>query len=477
MDKKHSEVIVLGGGPGGYAAAFYAASQGKKVTLIDKRSQLGGTCLNEGCIPSKALIHATEILTLSDEAAHFGITFSKPSIDIDKLREWKNSIITKLNKGIASLCKQKNVTFVHGRGYFEDNKTCRVETENGQLFYTFDHAIIATGSEPAVPHAFDLGNKRVMSSKEALEIDEIPETLLVVGGGYIGMELGSVYASLGSKVTLVEATSSILMGADADLVRPVLNKAKSNFDRLFFDTKVSEMATNGKQIKVVYKNKEGEFTEDFDKVLVSVGRSPNSVNIGLENTNIKVDDKGFIVVKDNLQTAESNIFAIGDVAGGVLLAHKASKEAVIAVESICDQIVSKEDMIVPCVVFTDPEIAWAGITETEAKEKGLEVEVSKFNWAASGRALSIDRTDGLTKLILDKQTHQILGMGIVGKGAGELIAEGCLAITNQLTAEDLAQTVHAHPTLSETLMESAELFFGHSAHAYNPKVEKKFQNT
>ena len=475
MEKQHAEIIVIGGGPGGYAAAFYAASQGKKVYLIDKRKELGGTCLNEGCIPSKALIHATEVLNLSNEAKHFGITFSKPEVDIEKLRKWKNSIIEKLNNGIASLCKQKNVTFVHGRGYFEDGKTCRVETDKGQKFFSFDHAIIATGSEPAIPSAFDLGNKRVMSSKEALDIEEIPKSLLVVGGGYIGMELGSVYASLGSKVTLIEATNSILMGADSDLVRPVLNKAKDNFDRLFFNTKVSQMATKGKKIKVVYKNDDGDHNEEFDKVLVSVGRAPNSFNIGLENTNIKLDDKGFILVKDNLQTDEANIYAIGDVAGGVLLAHKASKEAVIAVEAICEQNVSKENMIIPCVVFTDPELAWCGITETEAKEKGIEIEISKFNWAASGRALSIDRTDGLTKLILDKHTHQIIGMGIVGKGAGELIAEGCLAISNGLNADDLAQTVHAHPTLSETLMESAELFFGHSAHAYNPKVEKQFQ--
>jgi dihydrolipoamide dehydrogenase len=476
MEKQHAEVIVLGGGPGGYAAAFYAASQGKDVYLIDKRSVLGGTCLNEGCIPSKALIHATEVLTLSQEAKNFGIEFKSPKIDIDKLREWKESIITKLNNGIASLCKQKNVTFVHGRAYFEDNKTCRIETESGQQFFTFDHAIIATGSEPAMPHAFDLGNKRVMSSKEALELDGIPESLLVVGGGYIGMELGSVYASLGSKITLIEATSSILMGADPDLVRPVLTKAKQNFDRLFFNTKVSNMSTKGKKINVSYTTEEGSQDEEFDKVLVSVGRRPNSVNIGLENTNVKLDEKGFVVVKDNLQTDEPSIYAIGDIAGGILLAHKASKEAIIAVEAICEQNVSKKDMVIPCVVFTDPEIAWCGITETEAKEQGLEIEVSKFNWAASGRALSIDRVDGLTKLILDKHTHQIIGMGIVGKGAGELIAEGCLAISNSLTADDLAQTVHAHPTLSETLMESAELFFGHSAHAYNPKVEKQKKN-
>lgn len=472
MKTQAFDVVVIGGGPGGYAAAFFAASSGKSVCLIDKRAELGGTCLNEGCIPSKALIHATEVMHLAKTADEFGLTFAKPKVDLDKLRQWKQGIIKKLNDGIAGLCKKKNVTFIKGRAYIEETHLLRVETESGQQFISFENAIIATGSQPALPSTFDLGNKRIMTSTEALEIEDIPKTMLVVGGGYIGMELGSVYASLGSKVTVIEAMSGILAGADQDLIRPVMAVAKENFESLIFNAKVSKMATKGKQIEVNYTVDGKQTKALFDKVLISVGRTPNSVNIGLDNIDIKTDEKGFIAVNEQLQTNHSHIYAIGDVAGGILLAHKASKEASIAVESILGHRVTKESMVIPCVVFTDPEIAWCGLTETEAKEKGVAIETSKFSWAASGRALSLGRTDGLTKLILEKDTHKILGMGIVGPGASELIAEGCLAISNGLYASDLAETVHAHPTLAETVMESAELFFGHSAHAYNPKVEQ-----
>ena len=472
MKAKKFDVVVIGGGPGGYAAAFYAASSGKHVCLIDKRAELGGTCLNEGCIPSKALIHATEILHMAKTADEFGISFSKPKIDINKLRTWKQSIITKLNQGIATLCKKKNVTFIQGRAHLEETHVCRVETDKGQQFIEFEHAIIATGSQPAMPSTFDLGNKRIMTSTEALEIEEIPKTMLVVGGGYIGMELGSVYAGLGSKVTVIEALDGILAGADPDLIRPVMATAKENFESLIFNAKVTKMATKGKQIEVQYTVDGKQKNESYDNVLISVGRTPNTVNMGLDNIDIKTDEKGFISVNEQLQTNHAHIYAIGDVAGGILLAHKASKEATIAVESILGHRVTKENMVIPCVVFTDPEIAWCGLTETDAKEQGIAIETSKFSWAASGRALSLGRTDGLTKLILEKDTQRILGMGIVGPGASELIAEGCLAISNGLYAADLAETVHAHPTLSETIMESAELFFGHSAHAYNPKVEQ-----
>jgi dihydrolipoamide dehydrogenase len=473
MEKQKKQLIVIGAGPGGYAAAFYAASHGLDVLLIDKRGALGGVCLNEGCIPSKALIHATEVIESAKEAKEFGITFNTPEINLDELRVWKNSVIKKLNKGIQTLADNKGVSVLIGRAHFENNDTLRVETESGQQFFNFDHLIIAAGSEPAMPAAFDLGNKRIMTSKEALDIDEIPKTLLVVGGGYIGMELGSVYAGLGSKVTVIEAGASIIMGADKDLVRPVLKRAKENFDRLLFKAKVKKMSTKAKKIAVEYEYEDELKTESFDKVLVSVGRKPNSDDLGLENTNIKTDDKGFVICDDKQATSVSNIYAIGDIAGGVLLAHKASKEAKIAVEAILGRQVSNKELIIPAVVFTNPEIAWVGVTEEEARAQKLKVEISKFSWAASGRALSLNRTDGLTKLIIDKETDRILGVGIVGPGAGELIGEACLAVTNGLTAEDMSETVHAHPTLSETLLESAELYYGHSAHAFNAAKETK----
>ena len=473
METINKDLIVIGAGPGGYAAAFYAASHGLNVLLVDKRGALGGVCLNEGCIPSKALIHATEVVESAKEAKSFGITFNEPSINLDELRAWKNSVITKLNKGIQSLADNKGVEVLIGRAHFEDKETLRVETDSGQQFYSYKQVIIAAGSEPAMPSAFDLGNKRIMTSKEALDIDEVPKSLLVVGGGYIGMELGSVYAGLGSKVTVIEAGPSILMGADKDLARPVLKRAKSQFDRLLFKAKVKKMATKGKKIAVDYEYEGEAHTENFDKVLVSVGRRPNSEHLGLENTAVQTDDKGFITVNDSQQSTQENIYAIGDIAGGILLAHKASKEAKIAVEAILGRRVSNKDVIIPAVVFTNPEVAWVGVTEEEARAQKLDVDVSKFSWAASGRALSLDRTDGLTKLIIEKGTDRILGVGIVGPGAGELIGEGSLAVTNGLTAEDIGETVHAHPTLSETILEAAELFYGHCSHAYNPAKENK----
>ena len=332
---------------------------------------------------SKALIHATELIKEAEHAAEFGITFSKPKIDLDALRSWKSSIITKLNKGIAHLCDKKGVTFLNGRAIFDDDQTLRVETEDGQQFYKFKHCIIAVGS--ALPASFDLGNKRIMTSKEALEIEDVPERLLVVGAGYIGLELGSVYSALGSKVTVVEAASAMLAGADSDLVRPVAKLAQKRFENVLLDTKVKRMATKGKQISVSYENSSGTTEDLFDRVLVSVGRVPNVEDLGLENTSIECDESMFIKVQSDLKTSVSNIYAIGDIAGGVLLAHKASVEAKKAVESICGERVTTEGVHIPAVVFTDPEVAWCGLTESEAKAQGIQVQVSKFSWAASGR--------------------------------------------------------------------------------------------
>ena len=470
MEPIKTEIVVVGAGPGGYAAAFYAADKGKKVILIEQDKRLGGVCLNRGCIPSKALLHATKLITEAKESHVRGISFDSPKIDLEKMRSWKESILNKLGQGISALGQKRGVQLLTGRGRFVDSKTLRVETAEGQKFINFDQAIIAVGSKSALPKAFDLGNPRIMTSREALDLEEIPQELLVVGGGYIGMELGTVYASLGSKVVVVEAMDSILMGADADLVRPVMRYAEKAFKEVRLKTKVLKMSTSGKQIKVTFEVNGQEKVELYDRVLVSVGRVPNCEDFGLENTKVARDEKGFIKVDSKQQTADPSIYAIGDVAGGVLLAHKAAKEARIAVEVILGESSTSENIVVPAVVFTDPEVAWCGLTEAEAKAKGIVVKIAKFPWAASGRALSFDRTDGLTKLVIDPETERVLGVGIVGAGAGELIGEGVLAIEMGATAKDLAETVHPHPTLSETLMECAEVFYGHATHVFSRKT-------
>ncbi|MBC8097654.1 MAG: dihydrolipoyl dehydrogenase [Akkermansiaceae bacterium] len=469
MDPIKTEIVVIGAGPGGYAAAFYAADLGKKVILVEQDKKLGGVCLNRGCIPSKALLHATHALSLAKESEHRGIVFQKPTIDLNKLRTWKDSVIGKLSGGVAQLAKMRGVEIWNGRGYFEGSNTLRVETSEGQKFISYDQAILAVGSKSAMPKAFDLGNPRVMTSREALEVEDIPENLLVVGGGYIGMELGTVYATLGSQVTLVEALEGILLGADPDLARPVVNYAKNNFKEVRLKTKVGKMSTVGKQIKVDFEV-DGKKTEElFDRVLVAVGRTPNCQDLGLENTKVQRDEKGFIKINSKQQTDDPAIYAIGDVAGGVMLAHKASREARVAIEVIMGEDTEFGDVIIPAVIFTDPEIAWCGLTEADAKQKGVNIAVAKFPWSASGRALSFDRPDGLTKLIIDPETERILGVGIVGAGAGELIAEGVLAVEMGATAKDLALSVHPHPTLSETLMEAAEVFYGHATHTFARK--------
>ncbi len=467
MDPIKTEVVVLGGGPGGYAAAFYAASYGKKVLLVEQDKKLGGVCLNRGCIPSKALLHVSKLVNEARESAHWGITFDRPKIDVDKLRAWKDSIIAKLNMGVASLAKVRGVQVLHGRGYFDDSQTLRVETEAGQQFVQFEKAIIAVGSKPAMHRDYDLGNPRVMTSTEALNLEDIPENLLVIGGGYIGMELGTVYASLGSKVVLVEAMDNILAGADPDLVRPVAKYAEKAFRETRLKAKVLKMATCGKQIKVLIEYNGQKLEEYYDRVLVSIGRFPNSTDIGLENTQVLRDDRGFVKVDECQQTADANIYAIGDVAGGIMLAHKASKEARIAVESLLGNRPIPEKILIPAVVFTDPEVAWVGLTEMEAKAKNIAIKVSKFPWGASGRALTLDRTDGLTKLIIDPETERVLGVGMVGHGAGELVGEAVVAVEMGACVKDLASIVHAHPTLSETIMEAAESFYGHSSHMFS----------
>lgn len=471
MEATSTELVVIGAGPGGYAAAFYAADLGKKVILVERDPRLGGVCMNRGCIPSKALLNASHAIHVAKESAKRGISFGDPRLDLDQLRAWKNGILERLGGGIASLAKLRGVTVIHGRAHFEDSRTLRVEVAGqGNQFIQFEKAVVAVGSRPALPKAFDLGNPRVMTSTEALEVPDVPENLLVIGGGYIGMELGTVYASLGAKVTVIEALESILAGADPDLVRPVALYAKKAFKEVRLQAKVLEMKTAGKQIKVISEFNGQRLEELYDRVLVSVGRMPNGQDLGLENTRVERDERGFIKVDERMATTDPNIYAIGDIAGGILLAHKASKEARIAVENLAGEGGAvNRDYVIPAVVFTDPEVSWVGLTETEAKQKGIAVEVAKFPWGASGRALTYDRVDGLTKLILEPATHRVLGVGIVGHGAGELIGEGAVAVEMGATAEDLAAIVHPHPTLSETLMESAEVFFGHATHVFAKK--------
>jgi dihydrolipoamide dehydrogenase len=457
-----TELVVVGAGPAGYAAAFHAAAKGKKVILVEREARLGGVCLNRGCIPSKALLHATELIREARKSEERGITFGEPRLHLEKLRAWKESILNKLGQGIATMAKSRGVEVITGRAYFENSKKLRVETGEGQRFVHFEHAIIAVGSRSMMPKAFDLGNPRVMTSREALEMEEVPERLLVVGGGYIGMELGTVYATLGSSVVVVEMLDTILAGADADLVKPVMRAAEKQFSEIRLKVKVRAMVTSGKQIKVVMETNDDTREELYDRVLVAVGRVPNCANLGLENTKVLTDEKGFVKTNPQRRTDDKAIYAVGDVAGGALLAHKASRDARIAIEALCGESSSAEQLLVPAVIFTDPELAWVGLTEAEANDQKIEVKVAKFSWSASGRALTLDQPDGLTKLIVDPATERILGVGITGHGAGELIAEGVHAIEMGATAFDLANTIHPHPTLSETLMESAETFYGTS---------------
>ncbi|MCC7376182.1 MAG: dihydrolipoyl dehydrogenase [Verrucomicrobiales bacterium] len=465
MEPVKTEVVVVGGGPGGYAAAFYAADLGKKVSLIEM-DRLGGVCLNRGCIPSKALLHATKMIAEARESANRGISFGSPTIDLEKLRSWKDSILTKLTGGIGQLAKARGVEVHYGKGYFEDSNTIRVETADGQRYLRYDHAVVAVGSIPALPKAFDLGNPRIMTSTEALEVPDIPARLLVVGGGYIGMELGTVYALLGSEVHVVEAADAMLAGADPDLARPVLLAAQKKFKSMRFKAKVLSMATAGKQIRVVVEHEGKQNEELFDRVLVAVGRRPIDMDLGFENTKVQRDERGFVKVSETLATDDPCIYAIGDIVGGAMLAHKAAKEARVAIQAIMGETAPTREFVVPAVVFTEPELAWCGLTEAEAKAKGLAVEIAKFPWGASGRALTFDRPEGLTKLVIEAGTERILGVGLVGHGAGELIGEGVVAVEMGATVTDLAECVHPHPTLSETLMEAAELYFGHATHAY-----------
>ena len=470
MTERKTQVAVVGGGPGGYAAAFLGADLGLDVTLVDEAANPGGVCLYRGCIPSKALLHVARLLTEARHASAWGVDFDAPRVDLDRLRAWKTAVVERLTDGLGQLSRQRKVRYVRGRASLLDPHTLSITTSEDEEHLAFDHAILATGSRPATIPGLPHDSPRVVDSTAALDLPDIPGRLLVIGGGYIGLELGTVYAALGSRVTVVEMMSGLLPGADRDLVGVLARRVEQACDAVRLGTKVVGAREEPDGVYVTFEGPEGREPEQrFDRVLVAVGRKPNSNVPGLGQTRVAIDARGFIEVDAQRRTAEPSIFAIGDVAGEPMLAHKASHEGRVAVEAIAGKKVAFEPRAIPAVVFTDPEVAWCGLTEMQAKEQGTRVEVARFPWAASGRALTLDRSDGLTKLVIDPDTERVLGMGVVGPGAGELVAEGVLAVEMAAVASDLALTIHAHPTLSETVMEAAEAFFGHATHIYRPK--------
>lgn len=469
----NTQLCVLGAGPGGYAAAFLAADLGMQVTLVDLEPRLGGVCLLRGCIPSKALLHVAKVMAEARQLAEWGVTFGQPTIDVNAVRARKESVIATLTGGLKLLAGKRNVTVVQARARFENSQTLKLEsagcTPLADDRLTFEHCIIATGSSPTRIPAFDLPTPRVMDSTGALALPDVPESLLVVGGGYIGLEMGTVYAALGSRVSVVELTDGLLPGADRDLVRPLQKRLSSVFESIYVNTKVVSLVDKKDSIEVTFEGEAPEKTRTYSRVLLCVGRKPNTVNLGLETTKVQVNQGGFITVDGQRRTNDPSIFAIGDVAGEPMLAHKAAHEGKVAVEALAGKAVAFEPLAIPAVVFTDPEIAWAGLTDTEAKRQGRAVEVAQFPWAASGRAHAIGRTEGMTKWIIDPQTQRVVGCGIVGYGAGDLIAEAVMAIEQGATVRDVAETIHPHPTLGETLGGAADMHFGTATDLYRPK--------
>ncbi len=466
-----TQLAVVGAGPGGYAAAFLAADLGMKVALIDMAVNPGGVCLYVGCIPSKALLHVAEVLGEAQHAAHWGIEFGKPKIDLNKLRAWKEGVVRKLTGGLGQLSKQRSVEYFQGRASLLDPRTLRIEKNGtGNVTLACEHIILATGSRPATLPNLPTNSPRIIDSTGGLELKSVPKTMLVIGGGYIGLELGTVYAALGTQVSVVEMMPGVLPGVDRDLVTPLAKRFGQMFHKVMVNTKVAAATETKDGVRVKFEGAEAPAEEQtYETVLVSVGRKPNSAVPGLDKTRVELDARRFIKVDAQRRTREPSIFAIGDVVGEPMLAHKASHEGRVAVEAIAGRKVAFEPQAIPAVVFTDPEIAWCGLTETQAEKEGRKIAVARFPWGASGRATTLERNDGVTKLILDPETERVLGVGITGAGAGELIAEGVLAVEMAATATDVKLSIHPHPTLSETIMESAEVFFGQSTHLYRPK--------
>ncbi len=465
-----TDVAVIGAGPGGYAAAFLAADKGMKVALIDIRAKPGGVCLQCGCIPSKALLHAARLVTDAKEAAEWGLKFAPPQIDVNTLRARKNKIVDTLCNYLVDGAKKRDIKYLQSRAVFDSSTSLRLE-DGTQVRYK--NCILATGSSPTKLPQLQVDSPALLDSTGALDLESIPGSLLVVGGGYIGLEMGTVYAALGSKVTVVELTGGLLPGVDTDLVRPLYQRLKTLFAKIYVNSKVTKLEKDGKGLKASFEGEEIEQKQQtFDRILVSVGRRPNSANLGLEKTKVQLDAKGFVKVDHQRRTTDPAIFAIGDVAGEPMLAHKASHEGKVAVEVIAGEPAQWDVRAIPAVVFTDPEIAWCGLTEIDAKKHGIEIQVSRFPWGASGRATTLGRTDGVTKLIVDPKTDRLLGVGIAGVGAGEMIAEGVVAIEMGATALDLAMSIHPHPTMTESVMEAAESLHGLATHLYRPRKEK-----
>lgn len=459
-----TQLAVIGGGSGGYSAAFRAADLGLEVALINEEERLGGVCLLRGCIPSKIYLEITELLNEAGEAADWGIEFGKPKIDLDAFRSRKEKIVGRLVKGLEMLCEQRDIELIHGRAVFENSQ--RVHLENADLDgVEFEHAILATGSRPMPLDGAEFNqNGRIMDSTRALSLPDIPERLLVVGGGYIGLELASVYTSLGSRVTIVELTEGLLPGTDRELVKPLQRKGEEYFEAMYFNTRVTEFDEDEKEVRVKLDGEADSPEQSFDRVLIAVGRQPNTDGIGLENTSVKLDENGFVQVDERRRTDDEHVFAVGDITGEPMLAHKAMYEGKVAAEVIAGEPSAYDVRSVPAIVYTDPQLAWTGLDQAQAKEQDIPVEIGRFPWSASGRALAKGSSNGLTKLVFEADTNRLLGMGIVGRGAETMISEGALAIEMGAVAEDLALTVHPHPTLSETESEAADAFLGSAIH-------------
>jgi len=465
----HAEVLVLGSGPGGYTAAFRAADLGKQVVLVERYATLGGVCLNVGCIPSKALLHAAKVITEAEEMAPHGISFGKPKIDVDKLRAWKESVIGKLTKGLSGLAKQRKVTVVQGVGKFESPKSLVVEGAEGVRRITFDYCIIAAGSSVARIPGFPYDDPRLIDSTGALALPDIPKRMLVIGGGIIGLEMACVYDALGAKITVVELMDGLIPGADRDIVKPLEKRIRERYEAVYLKTKVTKLEAKKEGLLATFEGPDAPAPQLYDRVLLAVGRRPNGREIGAENAGVHVNERGFIPVDKQQRTNVPHIYAIGDICGEPMLAHKATHEAKVAAEVIAGHKAAFDAMTIPSVAYTDPEVAWMGLTEEQAKREGVAYEKAVFPWAASGRALSVGRDDGMTKLLFDPQTKRILGAGIVGVNAGELIAELVLALEMGADMEDIALTIHPHPTLSETPCFAAEVALGSITDLYVPK--------